>query len=242
MELKGKNALVTGAAHRVGKAIALRLAQEGCNVAIHYHGAKKQADQTLDELKALAVQAGTYHADLGSVPAIMGLFEEVEQDFERLDILINSAAIMQRRVFSEVSLHDWNASIDLNLRAPFFCTQQAVKLMGTVGGAIVNISDIAGLQPWVHFPVHSISKTGVEMLTKLAALAFAPKVRVNAVAPGPVLKPTHMQTQRWDQIGHALPLGRPGTPEDVTQAVLFLIKNDFITGETLVVDGGNRLI
>ena len=242
MELEGKNALVTGAAHRVGKAIALQLAQEGCNIAIHYHGAAKEAKLTLAEIQDLDVQAHTYQADLRSKADIDRLFEQVEKDFTRLDILVNSAAIMQRGSFPEVTIEDWNTTIDLNLRAPFFCTQFAAQLMGSEGGAIVNISDIAGLQPWVDYPVHSISKTGIEMLTKLSALEFAPRVRVNAVAPGPVLKPDHMTDQRWDQLGKSLPLGKPGEPLDVTQAVLFLLRNDFITGESLSVDGGNQLI
>ena len=115
-------------------------------------------------------------------------------------------------------------------------------VVGNDGGVVINISDIAGLQPWVDFPVHSISKVGVEMLTKIAALSFAPNVRVNAVAPGPVLKPDQMTEERWAQIGGELPLGHAGEPADVAEAVIFLLKNDFITGETLVVDGGNQLI
>jgi NAD(P)-dependent dehydrogenase (short-subunit alcohol dehydrogenase family) len=242
MELKGKIALVTGAAHRVGKAIALRLAREGCHIAIHYHAASRDAELTLAEIKKLSVQTQTYQADLRSVGEIQNLFKAVERDFNRVDILINSAAIMHRIPFKDASLEDWNATIDLNLRAPFFCLQSAVKLMGPEGGTVINITDIAGIQPWKDFPVHSISKTGVDMLTKVAALAFAPKVRVNAVAPGPVLKPNHMKEQRWEQLGQALPLGAPGTPTDVAEAVVFLLRNDFITGETLVVDGGNQLI
>jgi pteridine reductase len=242
MELEGKIVLVTGAAHRVGKAIALRLAREGCHIAIHYHAASRDAERTLAEIEELSVQAHPYQADLRSVDEIHGLFQKVGRDFKSLDILINSAAIMQRIPYKEVSLEDWNATIDLNLRAPFFCLQSAVRLMGTEGGAVINITDIAGIQPWKDFPVHSISKIGVDMLTKVAALAFAPTVRVNAVAPGPVLRPDHMKEHRWEQLGHALPLGAPGTPADVAEAVIFLLRNDFITGETLVVDGGNQLL
>ncbi len=242
MELRARNALVTGAAHRVGRAIALALAQEGCNIALHYHAGKAQAERTLPELKRLGVEARAYQADLRSLEEIAALFQAVHDDFGRLDILINSAAIMQRIPFEDVTNEDWRATIDLNLRAPFFCTQSAVKLMGEAGGAVINISDIAGLQPWVKYPVHSLSKAGVEMLTKVAALTFAPAVRVNAVAPGPVLKPDRLSDERWSQIGVDLPLGQPGEPADVTEAIIFLLKNDFITGETLVVDGGNQLI
>lgn len=242
MELKGKNALVTGAAHRLGKAIALRLAQEGCNIAIHYHGALEAARQTLGEIQACSVDAESYRADLRSSDSIIEMFQAIEADFHRLDVLVNSAAVMQRIPFHEVSPEDWKATIDLNLRAVFFCTQSAIKLMGDEGGAVVNISDIAGLQPWVDFPVHSISKASVEMLTKVAALAYAPNVRVNAVAPGPVLKPDHMSETRWAQLGAELPIGQVGEPGDVSEAIVFLLKNDFITGETFVVDGGNQLI
>lgn len=242
MELRNKNALITGAAHRVGKAIALRLAKEGCNIAIHYHTAAREAEQTLTEIQSCSVEAHAYQADLRSHEEIGILFESITHDFERLDILINSAAIMQRIPFREVSPEDWETTIDLNLRAAFFCTQLAIKLMGDAGGAVINISDIAGLQPWVDFPVHSISKVGIEMLTKVAALAYAPDVRVNAVAPGPVLKPDHMSEARWAQLGAELPIGQAGETADVAEAVFFLLKNDFITGETIVVDGGNQLI
>jgi pteridine reductase len=242
MELKGKNALVTGAAHRVGKAIAVRLAMEGCNIALHYNAAKKEAKQTLNELKGFPVNAKSYQANLRESEEITSLFQSISRDFKRLDILINSAAVMQRIPFHKVTLEDWEATIDLNLRATYFCTQSAIKLMGDEGGVVINISDIAGLQPWVDYPVHSISKIGVEMLTKVAALSYGPGVRVNAVAPGPVLKPDHMSETRWAQLGAELPIGQVGEPADVSEAIVFLVKNDFITGETLVVDGGNQLI
>lgn len=242
MEISGKHALVTGAAHRVGKAIALRLAQEGCNIALHYHAAADAAQQTIKEIQAYPVEAIAYQANLRNQDEVGSLFKAIERDFQRIDILINSAAIMQRISFLEVTSKDWAAAIDLNLRAVFFCTQAAVKLMGEAGGVVINISDIAGLQPWVDFPVHSISKAGVEMLTKIAALAFAPGVRVNAVAPGPILKPDHMPQKRWAQLGSKLPIGQTGEPADVCDAILFLLKHDFITGETLAVDGGNQLI
>jgi pteridine reductase len=242
MELKGKNALVTGAAHRVGKAIAVRLAMEGCNIALHYNAAKKEANQTLNELKGFPVNAKSYQANLRESEEITSLFQSISRDFKRLDILINSAAVMQRIPFHKVTPEDWEATIDLNLRATYFCTQSAIKLMGDEGGVVINISDIAGLQPWVDYPVHSISKIGVEMLTKVAALSYGPGVRVNAVAPGPVLKPDHMSETRWAQLGAELPIGQVGEPTDVSEAIVFLVKNDFITGETLVVDGGNQLI
>ncbi len=242
MEISGKIALITGAAHRVGRAIALRLAAEGCHIALHYHAAEVQAKQTLSEIQALGVSVDAFAADLRSIEQIKMLFDSLQQSFPRLDILINSAAIMQRIPLQDVTPDDWSRTMDLNLRAVSFCTQSAVKLMGSAGGVVINISDIAGLQPWVDFPVHSISKAGVEMLTKVAALSYAPSIRVNAVAPGPILKPEQMSDARWEEIGAELPLGQPGDPADVCEAIIFLLKNDFITGETLAVDGGNQLI
>jgi NAD(P)-dependent dehydrogenase (short-subunit alcohol dehydrogenase family) len=145
--------------------------------------------------------------------------------------------------FEDVNPDDWERTININLRAPFFCIQKCVPLMQRQGaGVIVNISDIAGRQPWPRFPVHSLSKAGVEMLTAIAALKFGPKIRVNAIAPGPVLKPPHMSESGWQALGADLPLQRTGSAEDIARAVLFLVRNDYITGETLAVDGGNQWV
>ncbi len=243
MELHGKIALVTGGAHRVGREIAIALAQAGCHLAIHYHNADKAAKDTASAAKALGVNAAVFRSDLRKLDQIEGLFRLIDSEFGPLDILVNSAAIMNKIAFQKADEEDWHNTIDLNLKAPFFCIQQAAERMQINGaGAIVNISDLAGLRPWREYPVHSISKAGQEMLTKVAALAYAPEIRVNAVAPGPVLKPDGMPASRWQEIGDALPLQRPGNASDVARAVIFLLENDFITGETLVVDGGNRLV
>jgi pteridine reductase len=138
---------------------------------------------------------------------------------------------------------DWQATVDLNLKGAFFVLQQAaIRIRRAGGGAIVNLADIAGLQPWPRFPIHSISKAGLLALTQLAALALAPDIRVNAVVPGPVLKPDRMPEDRWRTIGDALPLRRTGTPGDVARSVRFLLENDFVTGESLLVDGGNQFV
>jgi pteridine reductase len=131
--------------------------------------------------------------------------------------------------------------MDLNLRAAFFCLQAAARRMQAGGGAIVNISDVAGQRPWSRYPIHSISKAGVDMLTRSAALALAPSVRVNGVAPGPVEKPSRMAEGRWAEIGRAVPLGRPGSGDDVAAAVVFLLQNDYLVGETIAVDGGDLI-
>ena len=243
MELPGKIALVTGGAHRVGREIAIALAAAGCHLAIHYHNSEKAAKGTASEAQALGVNAAIFRSDLRELDQIEGLFRLIDSEFGPLDILVNSAAIMKKVAIQKADEDDWTSTIDLNLKAPFFCIQKAAERMRISGaGAIVNISDIAGLRPWRDYPVHSMSKAGLEMLTKVAARTYAPEVRVNAVAPGPVLKPGEMPDARWQEIGNALPLHRCGNASDVARAVIFLLENDFITGETLVVDGGNQLI
>jgi pteridine reductase len=243
MELSGKIALVTGGAHRVGREISIALAHAGCHLAIHYHNSEKAAKVTAAEVQALGVNAAIFRSDLSKLDQVEGLFQLIDNEFESLDFLVNSAAIMKKIAFQNVDEDDWHNTIDLNLKAPFFCIQKAAERMRINGaGAIVNISDIAGLRPWRDYPVHSVSKAGLEMITKVAARTYAPEVRVNAVAPGPVLKPGEMPDTRWQEIGNALPLHRCGNASDVARAVIFLLENDFITGETLVVDGGNQLI
>lgn len=242
MDLFGRSMLVTGGAHRVGKAIAMAFGEKGCNVMVHFHSSEKAAQDTVRELTVEGVKAQAFRADLRRNDEITGLFQSVDKLGWGLDVLVNSAAIMERVEFRQASEEDWENTIDLNLKALFFSTQEAAERMAGDGGVIVNISDIAGHKPWSHFPLHSISKAGVEMLTKVSALALAPDIRVNAVAPGPVLKPSRMSESRWEDIGKVLPLERPGTAANVARAVVHLCENEFITGETLTVDGGSKLL
>ena len=242
MELRGKIALVTGSAHRVGREIALALARKGCDLAIHFHGSAQGAAETVRAVEAFGVRAFAFRADLRRHDEILSLFRAIDDRYGGLDVLVNSASVMQAVDLLSATEEDWDRTLDLNLRGTFFCLQEAARRMRRRGsGAIVNIGDIAGLRPWSRFPIHSISKAGVEMLTRVAALALAPEVRVNAVAPGPVLKPARMSDERWLEIGAALPMKRTGKPPDVSEAVMFLLENDFTTGTTLVVDGGDQL-
>jgi pteridine reductase len=243
MDLKSKIALITGGAHRLGGHITRTLAEAGSDVIIHYNQSEAEALNTAKEVRDMGVQAFTFGADLSDADALEALFSYAEQTVGGIDILINSAAIMERIAYKDVTYADWERTININLRAPFFCIQKAAMLMNKRGGGvIVNISDIAGRQPWPRFPVHSISKCGVEMLTALSALTFGPRIRVNAIAPGPVLKPASMSASRWEDLGEKLPLQRTGSAEDIAQAVLFLIRSDYITGETIAVDGGNQWV
>jgi pteridine reductase len=242
MDLSGKTALITGAAHRVGKQIALALAEAGCEIILHYHRAGEAARETAAQIGAISGAPMLVEADLRDLRDLEAMFDQIQSCGKKLRILVNSAAIMERIVLKEVDEESWRRTIDLNLKSVFFCTQHAARSMLPEGGVIVNISDIAGIRPWSAYPVHSISKAGVEMLTRVAALDLAPEIRVNAVAPGPVMKPAGMPDGRWSEIWGALPLQRPGIAADVASAVLFLCENEYITGETLVVDGGNQLI
>jgi len=236
-----KRALVTGGAHRVGKTLALALADRGCNVVVHFHSSAAQAETTVQQIRSAGVGGYALQADLGQPQGVFDLYRAFDELAVPLDILVQSAAIMEASTLLDASVEEWQRTIDLNLRGAFFTLQGAARRMQDQGGVIINISDVAGLKPWERYPIHSISKSGVEMLTRVAALALAPTIRVNAIAPGPVLKPARMRDERWSEIGRALPLGRTGTAQDVAQAVLFLIENDFVTGETLVVDGGDHL-
>lgn len=219
----------------------MALAAKGVNVGIHYNRSSQAAQEAVQVASSLGVSAVAVQADLRSFAAIQQMFNTIDQEFTRLDILINSAAIMKRSDFLTASPDDWDTTLDLNLKAAFFCLQEAAKRMAD-GGAVINISDIIGLRPWIGFPIHAISKAGIEMLTKAAALELAPQIRVNAIAPGPVLKPEDMSPERWREIASPSPLGRPGQVEDVTSTAIYLLENEFITGETIVVDGGFQLI
>ncbi len=244
MEIGDRIALVTGGAHRVGKAIALGLAREGAHVAVTYHASEDQARQVVDEIMALGRQALAAHCDQSDPAQVQAVLDAARARWGRLDILVNSAAIMQQRAFLEITPQDLDATIGVNLKGPFLFTQAAGRLMleqQPSGGVVINIADEAGLTPWPRYVHHSVSKAGVIMLTRAAALALAPRVRVNAIAPGPVLKPEGWTDERWDTLRPGTPLDRLGSPQDVVEAALYLVHADFITGHVLVVDGGRTL-
>ena len=242
MPLRGRAALVTGAGHRVGRAIALALAARGVRLAVHYHRSGVPAEETA----ALARQAGTdasiVQADLTRPDAPARLVDEAAAALGGLDILVNSAAVMERTPIGEVTPAQWDAMFALNLRAPFFASQAAARHM-TRGGAIVNIADLAAFETWPAYVPHGISKAGVVQMTRALARALAPAVRVNAVAPGAVLWPEAGKEYADQQalVGRSA-LKRAGTPEEVATAVLFLVRDaKFTTGEILRVDGGRML-
>ncbi|HET8649648.1 MAG TPA: SDR family oxidoreductase [Gemmatimonadales bacterium] len=242
MELRGRVALVTGAGTRLGRAIAAALADRGMRLAIHYHHSSEGAESLRDDVIAKGGEARLFQSDLTDSIAARKLPETVAAAFGGLDVLVNSAAIMERLSFEETTPEQYDSIMALNLRAVFFCTQGAVPALRAAHGKVINIADLAGLEPWPAFAVHSVSKAGVVMLTEVMARALAPDVTVNAVAPGPVLVPESAGAEERDALIRTTPLKRLGSPDDAVAAILYLLeRGDYVTGETLVVDGGRRI-
>jgi len=242
VRLEGAAALVTGAGKRIGQAIAIGLAQSGCDVAIHYHGSAQGAEETARAVRNAGRRAELLQADLSDAVASRALADQAARTLKRLDIVINSAAIMVRHPVETVTPESWDATLDLNLRAMFFVSQGAIPHLRRAKGKIVNMADIAGMEPWPAYIPHCVSKAGVIMLTKALARALAPDIAVNAIAPGAVLLPDDWDEEAREHIRKTTPLGRLGDPADVVAAVRFLLAGtDYVTGTVLVVDGG-RLI
>lgn len=243
--LAGQVALVTGGAKRVGRAIALELAASGAHIFVHYHSSDDaQVNETLAAIRAQGVQAQAQQADLGAAAGVEQLFAGLRQHFDRLDILVNSAALFQQRRLLQVSLADWERTMAVNLRAPFLCTQAAARLMraqAPPGGVIINLLDRGVDGPWQSYAHHGVSKAALWALTQVSALELAPEIRVNAVQPGPVLPAADMSAERWQAVTAATPLGHDGSPADVAQAVSFLAGADYISGEVIRVNGGEHL-
>lgn len=238
-------ALVTGGAHRLGKAFALTLARMGYSIALHYQTSEEEAQKTKAEIESLDVTVYLFKADLTQPDQIQKLFSELDFLIPHAKrsflTLVNSAAIMPAGNPRELELQDWDSALDLNLRAPFLLAQQAAKRM-TAGGLIVNITDIGAQKAWSRYPSYLVSKAGLESLTKLLARALAPNIRVNAIAPGLVLPSDVVTQEQWDKLVQKLPLKRAATLDEIKSALEFLIKNEYITGQTIVVDGGYSLI
>jgi pteridine reductase len=234
-------ALVTGAARRLGREIVLALAENGYNMGLHYHSSRKEAEETAKRIEEVGRKVILYQADLQDPQQIQAMFRQIEDSGIVLKILINSAAIMPRQPIGEITVESWDEVMNTNLRAPMLCSQAAAKLMHD-GGVIINITDCGAGKAWVNYGAYTISKAGLEVLTRVCAKAFAPKIRVNAVAPGLILPSPYTSPEEWDKLIQRVPAKRSGNVSDIVQTVLFLIQNGYITGETINVDGGYRLL
>lgn len=256
MRLEGTVALVTGGARRLGRALSLGLAEAGCDVFIHYQSSTDAAGRTAEDVRAVERRAATGAADLTVPEQIDDLFEQFDAAFGRLDILVNSAASFERTPFDEATVAEWDAAQALNLRAPFLMTQRAAVRMRAVSersgsrgepwapGVIINMSDMSAIAAWKGFAPHGVSKAGLLHLTAMTARELGPEVRANAIVPGPILPPPG-ETEKdpaWREKGRRVPLGRTGDAEDVAHAARFLAENDYVTGATIHVDGGEHLL
>jgi pteridine reductase len=241
VELAGRVALVTGAGRRVGRALAEALGRQRMRVAVHYHESADGARQTVAAIASAGGEAHPFPADLREAGGCIGLVNQVAGHFGSLDVLVNSAAVMVRTPLAEVTPARWDEIMAINLRAPFFCAQAAARHMEGAGGAMVNIADLAGLEVWPAYIPHGVSKAGVIHLTRSLARALAPRIRVNAIAPGTVLLPDDWSEADGERLRRTTPLQHHGTPDDVVGAMLYLLSSEYVTGETLVVDGGRHV-
>jgi Dehydrogenases with different specificities (related to short-chain alcohol dehydrogenases) len=239
-KLEGKVALITGAGKRLGRAVALRLAEEGMDVAVHYGTSAKDAAEVVGKIEEMGKKAVAIRADLRRVDEIRRMLLEVGNELGRLDVLVNSAANFLPGSIISTTEEVWDASLDTNVKAPFFVAQAAVPMLRRSKGAIVNFADTGGVLGWPGFIGHSVAKAGVINLTKSLAKALAPDVRVNAIAPGTITMSG--DPPEWEaEFVKLAPLKKTGRPADIADAVVYLVTAEFLTGHTLVLDGGRTL-
>jgi len=243
MELDGRVALVTGAGRRVGRAIALRLAQAGCRLAVHYLHSPDQARATAEQCGAAGPQAEVFRADLAEPAAARQLPQDVLARFGRLDVLVNNASVFERMALDEFDWQQWERTLRVNLTAPMLLTYTAREALRKVGGRVINICDAAVGRPWPDHLAYVVSKGALETLTRVLARALAPEVNVVGIAPGAAVWREDYDEQTRARLVARIPLGRAGTPEDIAAAVHFVLsEGDYITGAILPVDGGRHLV
>jgi NAD(P)-dependent dehydrogenase (short-subunit alcohol dehydrogenase family) len=237
MDINGKVALITGSAKRIGREIALELARKGARIAVHYRSGEKEAREVAGTAGAV------FQAELTDDAAIDKMFRGIEAEFRRLDILVNSASIFNAASADEATPEHWDAQMNTNAKAPFFIAQHAARLMRRNGaGKIINLADVAGEVIWPGYLPYSVSKAALIAVNRGLAKTYAPEIQVNAVAPGPVLFPDYYTEEQKRAAVERTLLRREGSPADIVRAVVFLIENDYITGEMIHVDGGRHLL
>ena len=239
--LADRVALVTGAGIRVGQTIAVTLGAQAMRVVVHYNGSREGADETVRMIEAAGGHAIAVQADLSQPDGPDALIERTLAEYGALDALVNSAAIMLRTPVGEVSVAEWDTMFAVNTRAPFFLSQRAAPALARTRGSIVNIADLAAFETWPAYVPHGITKAAVVQMTRALAHAMAPDVRVNAIAPGAVLLPDDWDEASRQHLIDTTPLERIGTPADVGDAVLYLARAEYVTGDVLVVDGGRHV-
>ena len=248
MNIDNKWALVTGAARRVGKNIAETLSKNGSNIFLHYGRSEEAAKTTANELRKNGSEVILIQADLSQPSEIEKMFSTIRTSENNLDITVNSAASFMKREIKDIKVEYWDNVQNTNLRAPFLVAKHSADLMmnnpGTEKGNIIFIADLSGIFTWKGYTLHGVSKAGIVHLTKSLAYEFAPDIRVNGVIPGLILPPPYLTVadEEWRSMIENVPLKRDGNPQYVSDTILFMIKNDFMTGNLIYVDGGEHLV
>lgn len=236
--LSGQSALVTGGAKRIGRAIALALADAGANVTITYRSSANEAVEAVDAIEQLGRRAFAVECNVRSEDSVRGAVAATIAQHHRLDILVNNAAVFESADLDKITTDQWDEVFETNARGPFLVSREALPHLRAAGGRIVNMGSLGGFKPWADHAHYCSSKAALHMLTKTMAKAFGPEVAVNAVAPGWIDMDPEPTAQTLRMIGKT-PLRRSGTPEDIAAAVLFFAAGaPFVTGQILAVDGG----
>lgn len=242
MNLEGGRALVTGASVRVGKALAMALAERGAKVIIHYNRSAAAAEAVVSQIKAAGGEALALQADLSQPAAPGQLVADAVEALGGLEILINSAAIFERGTALDETLENWERHFAINLRAPFFlCQAFARQLPSERRGHVINVSDWRAIRPGTAYMAYTMTKSALLTMTKSLAKALGPNIQVNALAPGAILPASDGEDGYFERLAERLPLKHTGNPDDVVHAVLYLLSADFVTGDVLFVTGGEHL-
>jgi NAD(P)-dependent dehydrogenase (short-subunit alcohol dehydrogenase family) len=243
MEIAGSVILITGAAARVGREVALYLASRGANIAFSYFLPDEPWQQTLSEIEACGVKALAQQLEVRDRSQVHAFVDTALNTFGQIDVLINNASVWLKAPFLDISESDWDMAMDVNLKGPFLASQAvAPHMLERRQGVILNITDLSAFQVWPNYAHHAASKAGLATLTKYLAVELAPFVRVNAIAPGTVLLPDNPSPEKIKWATEKSLLGRVGSPQDVARLAEFLITNEFVTGSVNFVDGGRNLI
>ena len=237
MDIRGKVALVTGSGKRIGREIALELSRRGARLAVHYRSSAREAQEVAGPGDAV------FQAELTDDKAVENMFHQIETKFGGVDILVNSASVFGQATADDATPEHWDSQMDTNAKAPFFIAQRAARSMRARGaGKIINIVDVAGEVIWGGYLPYSVSKAALIALNRGLAKSYAPEIQVNGIAPGPVLFPEYYTEEQKKAATERTLLKRAGSPQDIVNAVVFLIENDYFTGDVIHVDGGRHLI
>ncbi|MBL7199473.1 MAG: SDR family oxidoreductase [Anaerolineae bacterium] len=242
MELNGKVAIVTGGAVRLGRAMALALAERGAQLVVHYNASAGPAEEVVRQIEAEGGTAVAVQADLSQARTAPSIVEAATARFGRVDILVNSAAIFEPGSWDSTTEENWDRHFDVNLKSPFFLIQAFARQIGDgQRGHIVNIADWRGVRPGVDHVAYTLTKAALIAMTRSMALALAPDIQINAIAPGMILPPPGKGPEFLQRSAARIPLQRIGSPGEIVKAMLFLLDSDFVTGELIYVTGGESL-